>query len=486
MSSDWWQAPPGAGAPLHPGAQEGHWQDEGARRRSLLHWLLFNPCPPQRAASKGPSSSTTFACSVAVSTSTGPSAGAGRPRISRAADRSDAWYPMETFERMGLAILTDLAQGDLGTVRIFGRLSIDWLCQTYGNLVAPGDPRDTLMRFQVLRRGFFDYPALEIRFHLGWRGFDRGELRHGAARRGGCVVADARFLRAPSRGGGSHPGERWSRRGPGRVISSRPSNSSGSSHRSAAIRVIRTRRGGGKAAARLDPAAPGPLGSRGKLRVVGDGRACSSECSVYRRTLSVGSAPNVLRDKCRCSHDDPGDPGAPSHGAKRDNRTSMVVPAASSVDCTSMRPPCASTIWCTLKSPQPEAVTRAPLAARPEGVEENRQDVRADDATVVYRLGRVSSSACGYESVRDALHGLVLPSGAGSFTSGRLGGSPGPTTDRRLDANEEAQDLRRDGSRWRPAPASRSASRAPFTARSDPRSGDASASSRAPQARYRR
>ena len=74
----------------------------------------------------------------------------------------DEWYPMETFERMGLAILTAIAQGDLETVRIFGSASIDRLCQTYGNLVAPGDPRDTLMRFQVLRRGFFDYSALEI------------------------------------------------------------------------------------------------------------------------------------------------------------------------------------------------------------------------------------------------------------------------------------------------------------------------------------
>jgi hypothetical protein len=73
-----------------------------------------------------------------------------------------AWYPMETFERMGLAILTGIAQGDLDTVRLFGRASIDPLCQTHRNLVAPGDPRDTLMRFQVLRRGFFDYAALEI------------------------------------------------------------------------------------------------------------------------------------------------------------------------------------------------------------------------------------------------------------------------------------------------------------------------------------
>jgi hypothetical protein len=74
----------------------------------------------------------------------------------------DAWYPMETFERMGVAILREIAGDNLEVVRAFGRLSIDWLCQTYGNLVAPGDARDTLMRFQVLRRTFFDYAALEM------------------------------------------------------------------------------------------------------------------------------------------------------------------------------------------------------------------------------------------------------------------------------------------------------------------------------------
>jgi hypothetical protein len=63
---------------------------------------------------------------------------------------------------MGLAILAEIAHGELETVRSFGRLSIDWLCQQEPNLLAPGDPRDTVMRFQVLRQGFFDYPALEI------------------------------------------------------------------------------------------------------------------------------------------------------------------------------------------------------------------------------------------------------------------------------------------------------------------------------------
>jgi len=74
----------------------------------------------------------------------------------------DAWYPMETFERMGDAILAEVAGGSLELVRTFGRASIDWLCQQHANLVAPGDTIETLMRFQVLRRTFFDYSALEI------------------------------------------------------------------------------------------------------------------------------------------------------------------------------------------------------------------------------------------------------------------------------------------------------------------------------------
>jgi hypothetical protein len=74
----------------------------------------------------------------------------------------DAWYPMETFERMGVAILAEVAGGSLELVRAFGRASIDWLCQQHANLVAPDDPIETLMRFQVLRRTFFDYAALEI------------------------------------------------------------------------------------------------------------------------------------------------------------------------------------------------------------------------------------------------------------------------------------------------------------------------------------
>jgi hypothetical protein len=73
----------------------------------------------------------------------------------------DAWYPMATFERMGLAILAEVT-ADLQVARAWGRAQIDRLCGIHDNLVAPGDPCETLMRFQVLRRSFFDFSALDI------------------------------------------------------------------------------------------------------------------------------------------------------------------------------------------------------------------------------------------------------------------------------------------------------------------------------------
>lgn len=74
----------------------------------------------------------------------------------------EAWYPMGTFERMGLAILELIAQGELDTVRAFGSASVDWLLEQHPNLLSKGDPRESVMRFQVLRQSFFDFPALEV------------------------------------------------------------------------------------------------------------------------------------------------------------------------------------------------------------------------------------------------------------------------------------------------------------------------------------
>jgi hypothetical protein len=80
------------------------------------------------------------------------------------ATRADdgGWYPMETFERLGLCILHTLAHGQLEAVTMFGRFQVSTVLAAHPDLLAPGEPRETLMRFQVLRKTFFDYDALDV------------------------------------------------------------------------------------------------------------------------------------------------------------------------------------------------------------------------------------------------------------------------------------------------------------------------------------
>ena len=73
-----------------------------------------------------------------------------------------AWYPMDTFERMGNAILARVAGGSVEAVRAWGRFSVDQLRTAQPGLVADGDPVDTLMRFRVLRSTYFDFEAIEV------------------------------------------------------------------------------------------------------------------------------------------------------------------------------------------------------------------------------------------------------------------------------------------------------------------------------------
>jgi hypothetical protein len=74
----------------------------------------------------------------------------------------EEWYPMETFERFGNAILREVAGNDLEAVRMWGRMSVDQLRFASPNLVAEGDPVETMMRFRVQRATYFDFEALEI------------------------------------------------------------------------------------------------------------------------------------------------------------------------------------------------------------------------------------------------------------------------------------------------------------------------------------
>jgi hypothetical protein len=73
-----------------------------------------------------------------------------------------AWYPMTTFERLGNAILTEVAGGEVEGARMWGRLQVDTVRLATPSLIAEGDPIETLMRFRVLRSTFFDFDALSV------------------------------------------------------------------------------------------------------------------------------------------------------------------------------------------------------------------------------------------------------------------------------------------------------------------------------------
>ena len=74
----------------------------------------------------------------------------------------DAWYPMDSFERLGLAVFQVIAEGDLGLVRDWGRASVAGVVGSNEQVLARGDPRESLMRFFVLRRSLFDFEALNV------------------------------------------------------------------------------------------------------------------------------------------------------------------------------------------------------------------------------------------------------------------------------------------------------------------------------------
>jgi hypothetical protein len=75
---------------------------------------------------------------------------------------AEAWYPMESFERLGIAIFQAIAEGDLGLVRDWGRASVTRIVGANEHVLVPGDPRESLMRFFVLRRSLFDFEALSM------------------------------------------------------------------------------------------------------------------------------------------------------------------------------------------------------------------------------------------------------------------------------------------------------------------------------------
>jgi hypothetical protein len=75
---------------------------------------------------------------------------------------AEAWYPMATFERFGVAILENVEGATLEAVRLWGRFSASVYATEHIELIAPREPMETLMRLRVLRGTLFDFPAFDI------------------------------------------------------------------------------------------------------------------------------------------------------------------------------------------------------------------------------------------------------------------------------------------------------------------------------------
>ena len=74
-----------------------------------------------------------------------------------------AWYPIATYERFGVGILSAVAGNSLATVRMWGQFQVDAMLRLRPDILEVGDPGESLMRVVVHRKGFFDYDVLTVK-----------------------------------------------------------------------------------------------------------------------------------------------------------------------------------------------------------------------------------------------------------------------------------------------------------------------------------
>lgn len=74
----------------------------------------------------------------------------------------EEWYPMESFERMGVAILKHSDGATLDAVRMWGRFSASTYAERHADLIERNAPMESLMRLKVLRSTLFDFPAFDL------------------------------------------------------------------------------------------------------------------------------------------------------------------------------------------------------------------------------------------------------------------------------------------------------------------------------------
>lgn len=74
----------------------------------------------------------------------------------------DQWYPMASFERLGLLILRDIVGTETDSVRLWGRTQVEAILQFLPDLKTEGDPADAIKRFCDFLHGLFDFKAVAL------------------------------------------------------------------------------------------------------------------------------------------------------------------------------------------------------------------------------------------------------------------------------------------------------------------------------------
>jgi len=73
-----------------------------------------------------------------------------------------SWYPVELFQRLGLAVFKLVSKESYEVVRNFGRFLAEQMNAQNPGLVVKDRPRDTLNKYQVIQDRLFSYKVVEI------------------------------------------------------------------------------------------------------------------------------------------------------------------------------------------------------------------------------------------------------------------------------------------------------------------------------------
>ncbi|MFT3711287.1 MAG: response regulator [Archangium sp.] len=72
------------------------------------------------------------------------------------------WYPMTTFELLGLRILKEVVGQETDSIRLWGRGQVQTILSFLPDLATADDPRESVMRFSNFLASLFDFKAVQV------------------------------------------------------------------------------------------------------------------------------------------------------------------------------------------------------------------------------------------------------------------------------------------------------------------------------------